>query len=84
MCGVKLHQADFILQKRNVLKCVISVSTHLECWGVPQFSFCIVSLLLFFCDCVTVIDNSLSITDCLPPDEEALASKACGNSYEIQ
>ena len=60
---------------------VISVSTRLESWGVPQISFCIVSLFLFFCDFVTVIDNSLSFTDCLPPDEEALASKACGKKY---
>ena len=33
---------------------------------------------------VTVIDNSLSFTDRVPPDEETLASKACGNTYQIQ
>ena len=65
-------------------KIVISVSTRFESWGVPQFSFFIVSLFLFFCDFVTVIDNSLSFTDCLPPDEEAFALKACGNTYKIQ
>ena len=52
-------------------------SQSLIVWKVgeyPNFLFVSFHFYFFFCDFVTVIDNSLSFTDCLPPDEEALAS----------
>ena len=66
------------------LICHLSLYSFGKLGSTPIFHFFIVSLFLFFCDFVTVIDNSLSFTDCLPPDEEAFALKACGNTYKIQ
>ena len=50
---------------------------------IPHFHSFIVSLSLFF-DFFTENDSSLSFMVCLPPDEDAFASKACGKIYLIQ
>ena len=60
--------------------CHLSLYSFGKLGSTPIFLLCCFTFT-FFCDFLTVNDNSLSFTDSLPPDEEAFALKACGKIY---